>query len=184
MWSEEVTLELQEERLGEAGFSDPAGIAEQLRRLREGSLLPRLDTPGRQRLDMLIPAILMHARKQPKPVRALDGMVLIIEAIGRRSAYFALLNENPLALEKLVSLCGSSEFLSRLVATHPLLLDELLDPLVFEAAPSREELAADLELRLKRVAADDGKGDSMRCATSSRRQPSAWRSSIWPARCR
>jgi glutamate-ammonia-ligase adenylyltransferase len=100
----------------------------------------------------------VHARKQPKPVRALDGMVLIIEAIGRRSAYFALLNENPLALEKLVSLCGSSEFLSRLVATHPLLLDELLDPLVFEAAPSRAELAADLELRLKRVAEDDGEG--------------------------
>jgi glutamate-ammonia-ligase adenylyltransferase len=57
-----------------------------------------------------------------------------------------------------VSLCGSSEFLSRLVATHPLLLDELLDPLVFEAAPSRAELAADLELRLKRVAEDDGEG--------------------------
>ncbi|MEZ5562656.1 MAG: bifunctional [glutamate--ammonia ligase]-adenylyl-L-tyrosine phosphorylase/[glutamate--ammonia-ligase] adenylyltransferase [Gammaproteobacteria bacterium] len=158
VWNEETPLEVQEQLLADAGFSDPAGIAEQLRRLREGSLLPRLDTPGRQRLDMLIPAILMHACRQPKPVRALDGMVLIIEAIGRRSAYFALLNENPLALEKLVSLCGSSEFLSRLVATHPLLLDELLDPLVFEAAPSREELAADLELRLKRVAADDVEG--------------------------
>lgn len=164
VWNEEATLELQEERLAEAGFSDPAGIAEQLRRLREGSLLPRLDQPGRQRLDMLIPAVLAHARKQPKPARALDGMVLIIEAIGRRSAYFALLNENPMALGKLVSLCGSSEFLSRLVATHPLLLDELLDPLVFEAAPSRAELAADLDLRLKRVAADDveGRFDALR----------------------
>lgn len=158
VWNDEAALEQQEVLLAEAGFGDPAGIAEQLRRLREGSLLPRLDTPGRQRLDTLIPAILMHARKQPKPVRALDGMVLIIEAIGRRSAYFALLNENPLALEKLVSLCGNSEFLSRLVATHPLLLDELLDPLVFESAPSREELAADLKLRLSRVAADDGEG--------------------------
>jgi glutamate-ammonia-ligase adenylyltransferase len=158
VWGEDAAPELQLQRLGAAGFTDPAGIAEQLRRLREGSLLPRLDAHGRQRLDMLVPAILMHARKQPQPVRALDGMVLIIEAIGRRSAYFALLNENPLALEKLVSLCGSSEFLARLVATHPLLLDELLDPLVFEAAPSREELAADLALRLKRVAVDDGEG--------------------------
>lgn len=158
VWGEDAAPELQLQRLGAAGFTDPAGIAEQLRRLREGSLLPRLDAHGRQRLDMLVPAILMHARKQPQPVRALDGMVLIIEAIGRRSAYFALLNENPLALEKLVSLCGSSEFLSHLVATHPLLLDELLDPLVFEAAPSREELAADLALRLQRVAEDDGEG--------------------------
>lgn len=158
VWNDEATLELQEERLAEAGFSDPAGIAELLRRLREGSLLQRLDQPGRQRLDMLMPAILAHARNQPQPARALDGMVLIIEAIGRRSAYFALLNENPMALGKLVSLCGSSEFLSRLVATHPLLLDELLDPLVFEAAPSRAELLADLDLRLKRVAADDAEG--------------------------
>jgi glutamate-ammonia-ligase adenylyltransferase len=158
VWNEEATPELQLQRLGAAGFADPAGIAEQLRRLREGSLLPRLDAHGRQRLDTLMPAILMHACRQSQPVRALDGMVLIIEAIGRRSAYFALLNENPAALEKLVSLCGSSEFLSGLVATHPLLLDELLDPLVFEAAPSRAELAADLELRLKRVAEDDGEG--------------------------
>ena len=41
------------------------------------------------------------------------------------------------------------------MATHPLLLDELLDPRVFEQAPSRSELAADLEVRLSRVAADD-----------------------------
>ena len=155
VWTEDAGPGVQQARLAAAGFAAPEAVAECVRRLRDGGLQQRLDEPGRQRLDALVPAMLRAASRQAEPVRALDGLVLVLEAIGRRSAYFALLNENPPALERLVGICGSSEFLARLVATHPLLLDELLDPRVFEQAPSRSELATDLELRLARVAPDD-----------------------------
>jgi len=155
VWLDDAAPDLQLQRLAGAGFSAPVDVLERVRRLREGGLQQRLDQPGRQRLDALVPAMLRVASRQAEATRALDGMVLVLEAIGRRSAYFALLNENPAALEHLVSVCASSEFLARLVATHPLLLDELLDPRVFQEAPSRSELAADLTVRLSRVPADD-----------------------------
>jgi glutamate-ammonia-ligase adenylyltransferase len=155
VWLEPAAPELQLQRLAAAGFRDPAAALEQVRRLRDGGLQERLDQPGRQRLDALVPSMLRVASQQAEAIRALDGMVLVLEAIGRRSAYFALLNENPAALQRLVGICAASEFLAQLVATHPLLLDELLDPRVFEQAPSRQELVADLAVRLSRVPATD-----------------------------
>ena len=155
VWLDDAEPAVQERRLATAGFAQPQEALECVRRLREGGLHLRLDEPGRQRLDALIPSVLRVASRQQNAVRALDGMVLVLEAIGRRSAYFSLLNENPPALERLVGICAASEFLARLVATHPLLLDELLDPRVFEQAPSREELAADLDDRLARTAPED-----------------------------
>ena len=155
VWLDEAPPDLQLQRLAGAGFRSPEEVLERIRRLREGGLQQRLDQPGRQRLDALVPAMLRVASRQAEAARALDGMVLVLEAIGRRSAYFALLNENPAALERLVGICASSEFLARLVATHPLLLDELLDPRVFQEAPSRSELMADLTVRLSRVPVDD-----------------------------
>ncbi len=148
----------QLQRLAAAGFADPEAILERIVRLHEGGLPARLGQMGRQRLDVLVPALLKAACGQPHPADALDGLILVLEAIGRRSAYFALLNENPQALQRLVSICGSSQFLARLVAAHPLLMDELLDPRIFEQAPSREELVADLEARLAAVPADDAGG--------------------------
>ncbi|MEQ1801810.1 MAG: bifunctional [glutamate--ammonia ligase]-adenylyl-L-tyrosine phosphorylase/[glutamate--ammonia-ligase] adenylyltransferase [Gammaproteobacteria bacterium] len=155
VWLEDAEPDIQLRRLAAAGFPAPAEVLERVRRLREGGLTQRLDQPGRQRLDALVPAVLGAASRQAEAARALDGMVLVLESIGRRSAYFALLNENPPALQRLVGICAASEFLAQLVATHPLLLDELLDPRVFEQAPSRSELAADLEVRLSRVPDDD-----------------------------
>ena len=155
VWLEDAAPDVQLGRLAAAGFTAPADVLERVRRLRDGGLQQRLDQPGRQRLDALVPAVLRVASREAEAARALDGMVLVLEAIGRRSAYFALLNENPAALQRLVGICAASEFLAQLVATHPLLLDELLDPRVFEQAPSRSELADDLEVRLSRVAPDD-----------------------------
>jgi glutamate-ammonia-ligase adenylyltransferase len=66
-----------------------------------------------------------------------------------------LLNENTAALERLVNICGSSEFLSRQVAAHPLLLDELLDPRIFSNAPEQAELQHDLQQRLDGVGSND-----------------------------
>ena len=51
----------------------------------------------------------------------------VLQAVGRRSAYLALLLENPAALERLLTLARQSEFLVRQVAKHRMLLDELLD---------------------------------------------------------
>ncbi|MCC7257361.1 MAG: bifunctional [glutamate--ammonia ligase]-adenylyl-L-tyrosine phosphorylase/[glutamate--ammonia-ligase] adenylyltransferase [Gammaproteobacteria bacterium] len=155
VWQEETTREAAVELLREAGFGDPPAVLERLRQLRAAGPLQRLDEIGRQRLDALVPAVLEIAAGQRDPLLALQGVAQVIEAIGRRSAYFALLNENPAARERLVGLCATSDFLARQVAAHPLLLDELLDQRLFSAAPTREELAEELERRMSGVDRED-----------------------------
>jgi glutamate-ammonia-ligase adenylyltransferase len=102
-----------------------------------------------------VPAVLELAARHERPLLAVEGVARVIEGVGRRSAYFALLNENPAARERLVGLCSMSDFLAGQVAAHPLLLDELLDPRLFGAPPTREELAAELTQRLRSVASGD-----------------------------
>ncbi len=51
----------------------------------------------------------------------------VLESIGTRSSYFALLKEQPAALRRLIEVCAISGFLSRQIADFPLLLDELID---------------------------------------------------------
>ena len=60
-------------------------------------------------------------------VDVLRRVLKVLEAIGSRSAYFALLNENAQVRRKLVELAALGEFLAAQIASHPLLLDELLD---------------------------------------------------------
>jgi glutamate-ammonia-ligase adenylyltransferase len=155
VWDGEAEPGTAEVLLRETGFAEPAAVLDRLQRLRASGTLQRLDETGRQRLDVLVPAMLEAAARQKDPLLALDGVALVIEAIGRRSAYFALLNENPAARERLVSLCATSDFLAKQVAAHPLLLDELLDPRLFGEPPTRAELAAELVRRLEGVAPED-----------------------------
>ena len=51
----------------------------------------------------------------------------LIQGVLRRSAYLALLAENPQALEQLAVLCERSSWIADELAAYPALLDELLD---------------------------------------------------------
>jgi glutamate-ammonia-ligase adenylyltransferase len=64
----------------------------------------------------------------------------MLHNILRRSAYLALLDEQPAALARLVEVVTQSALLAERLALHPLLLDELLDARVSGPLPEREEL--------------------------------------------
>ena len=101
-----------------------------LTEFRGGGTLRRLDAPGRARLDTLMPRLLAaiaDAACGVSQVDVLRRILRVLEAIGSRSAYFALLNENAQVRRKLVELAARGEFLAAQIASHPLLLDELLD---------------------------------------------------------
>jgi [glutamine synthetase] adenylyltransferase / [glutamine synthetase]-adenylyl-L-tyrosine phosphorylase len=103
----------------------------------------------------LVPALVRAAAGLAAPEEALERLLRVVSAIGGRSAYFALLNENPAALARFVALCGRSEFLASQVAVHPLLLDDLIDPRMLESPPGRDQLAAELDGRLAGVEHED-----------------------------
>lgn len=154
VWTGALEGEAAHRALAGAGYADPAAARERLDRLRDSALYARMDEHGRQRLDALMPAILATAGAQAESMLALDGVLRVVEAIGRRSAYLALLNENPAALTRLTGLCARSDFLVRQIARHPMLLDELLDPRIFQSVADRAELGADLAARLAAAGED------------------------------
>ena len=120
----------------------------------------RLDAPGRARLDTLLPRLLAAiADLQDRgavgtQLDVLRRVLKVLEAIGSRSAYFALLNENAQVRRKLVELAALGEFLAAQIASHPLLLDELLDESAGGLPPPR----AELEREVARAAHAPGRG--------------------------
>jgi glutamate-ammonia-ligase adenylyltransferase len=84
-------------------------------------------------------------------VRVLD----LVDTVVRRTAYLALLFENPMALSQLVRLCHSSPWISNLLTRYPVLLDELLDARTLYVPLTKSQLEAELRERLAELPADD-----------------------------
>jgi glutamate-ammonia-ligase adenylyltransferase len=135
--------------------AERAAFASALIGLRESSLYRRMDEPSRRRLTATLAHITTMLATSADAADVLRRTLPVLQAIGRRSAYLALLNENPAALERLLTLARQSEFLARQVSNHPMLLDELLDARVFETPPSRSELEQTLAHYLARSDAGD-----------------------------
>jgi glutamate-ammonia-ligase adenylyltransferase len=124
--------------------------------LRNGGLYQRMDEIGRQRLAAVMSRTVQLIGRHAAPAKSLERVLPVFRAVCRRSAYLALLNENPAALERLLKLVVDSAWLARQLAEQPLLLDELLDERVFDEPPSRAELAELFE----RVTRDVAPGDT------------------------
>jgi [glutamine synthetase] adenylyltransferase / [glutamine synthetase]-adenylyl-L-tyrosine phosphorylase len=155
--------------LAARGFREPAAAGALLAEFRASGTLRRLDAVGRSRLDALVPRLVSsiadlrpgsmpdHPAGLPAPsqVDVLRRVLKVLEAIGSRSAYFALLNENAGVRRRLVELAGLGEFLATQIASHPLLLDELLDDSTGGLPPPRAELEAEVAARLAHLAEDE-----------------------------
>lgn len=141
--------------LQRAGYSDADAARGLLTGLREGGAYSALSANGRERLDRLMPLLLGAAGLTHEPRTTLARLINLIEAIGRRSVYLALLVENPLALSQLVKLCAASDWIARYLSQHPILLDELMDAASLYAPLTREALATELQSRLARLPVDD-----------------------------
>jgi [glutamine synthetase] adenylyltransferase / [glutamine synthetase]-adenylyl-L-tyrosine phosphorylase len=141
------------------GFDDAAQAAALLTEFRGGATLRRLDAPGRARLDTLMPRLLAAIADlrlaESSQIDVLRRILRVLEAIGSRSAYFALLNENAQVRRKLVELAARGEFLAAQIASHPLLLDELLDESAGAMPTARAELEAEVTARLAHLAEDE-----------------------------
>jgi [glutamine synthetase] adenylyltransferase / [glutamine synthetase]-adenylyl-L-tyrosine phosphorylase len=119
---------------------DPSGLAEDLRdagiaeadeaarRLIEFTKARRsrsLSATIRARLERLVPAIVAAAAQSGGGAATIDRLLAIVETIDRREAYYALLIEYPQVLQRAAALVAKSLWVARLLARHPILLDEL-----------------------------------------------------------
>ena len=145
------------EELAARGLS-PAVVAETLPLLaayRESAAYRKLDETARRRLHAILDGLVGAAAAQRQPAVVLGRVLRILETIGARSSYLALLKERPQALARLIDVCALSGFLARQVAEFPLLLDELIDPKLFEEQPTRAGLSRELAAIVAGPATDD-----------------------------
>ena len=159
LWADETSSDLVRRDLASLGVRDAASVAGRLLELRQSAYFRRLDEFGRRRLATLLPRLLAEittatVREPATELTLLARLLRIIEAIGGRTTYLALLNENENALSRLVHICRLGDYLVRQVAAHPLLLDELLDSRIFDALPGRGDFQRELAVRLEHAGED------------------------------
>ncbi len=137
------------------GIHDPKHITTQMLQVRNSSYYQRLDETGRRRLHLVVPKILQLVAEQQNQDVVFARILRIVEKIGGRTVYLALLYEHPLALQRLITLCAQSEFLSQQIASFPLLLDELIDERLLNEVPTRASMAAELKFKIDHSDAND-----------------------------
>ncbi len=158
VWRGDASPDTARERLAAIGYADPEQLVADLARFRASSRYVQLPALSRQRVDALIPQLLVVAATERVPgadaqvvLRRLAGL---LETISRRSAYLALLTEHPPVLPRLAQLMGASAWAADYLTRHPLLLDELLDARVLLAEPDWQAWEGELG-RLQNDSAGD-----------------------------
>ncbi len=143
-----------EARLATLGYQEPKEAARVLHSLSESAARDQGER-SRRLLQALLPGLVQVAAEQAQADETLKRLARVVETIAKRSAYLALLTENPTALKQLARMAAESVWLVDMVVRSPILLDELIDPRIFKEFPSQESLHAELESMLAGIAPDD-----------------------------
>jgi [glutamine synthetase] adenylyltransferase / [glutamine synthetase]-adenylyl-L-tyrosine phosphorylase len=142
-------------RLESLGYIEAQDIARQLTCLLQSKAVLALDAEPRNRLDRLMPRLVAVCATASNNSITLGRVLGLVQAVLRRSAYLALLGENPKALQQLVLLCERSSWVADQLTAYPALLDELLDPRALYTAPDKALLKDHLRQHMLRVPDDD-----------------------------
>ena len=154
LWTDALDEDTALERLSGFGFQAPADALRTLRALRAGSRYQQLPSSNRDRLDALGPRLIEAASLTSQPDATLSRGLAFFDAICRRGAYLALLQEYPQALRKVAEMVGTSSWASEYLTRHPIVLDELLDPRLLEVATDWPRFAQELDEKLAEHADD------------------------------
>jgi glutamate-ammonia-ligase adenylyltransferase len=127
-----------------AGFAPGIDAAEALAKLPQAASVRAMSPRSRERLDHLMPHLIAAARASVAPLPCLLRLCRLVQAVARRSAYLALLEEQPAARARLARLFADSAFLAERVIAQPLLLDDVLDPRIDQLPLKRADISAEI----------------------------------------
>jgi [glutamine synthetase] adenylyltransferase / [glutamine synthetase]-adenylyl-L-tyrosine phosphorylase len=133
IWSSALADESAQEELTahltQLGFADPSPVLSRLTAVWNSSRYNGLPEQSRERFDIVAQRAL-EAMQSVDAARRGDTIARLfdlLETVGRRGAYLALLTEYPAALDRVLSVLSGSRWASGYLIRHPQLLDELLD---------------------------------------------------------
>ena len=150
LWQRAREDRLENPMLAAAGFTPPAPCLDALRQI---AALHGMSARGARRIEHLMPELIDAAAATSAPADALVRLCRLVHAVARRSAYLALLQEQPAARARVAALCAESAFLAERVIAQPLLLDDVLAPRVEHLARGAADLRTELVQQLAAVQA-------------------------------
>jgi glutamate-ammonia-ligase adenylyltransferase len=154
LWSGSADTETCAAGLERLDYADPSAAAQRLADLRAGGRYQQMPAQVRARFDPLVPRLIEACAATPNPDVTLTRSLTLLDAISRRAAYLALLQQYPHALRKVADLMSASSWAADYLTRHPLLLDDLLDPRTLETAPDWTAFHAQLAASLDAVEPD------------------------------
>ena len=154
LWLEQIDADIAQEALSKLGFRQPQAMRDRLKTFRQSGKYQQLPAQIRERLDALGPRLIDAVAATPTPDATWQRCLDFFETITRRGAYLALLQQYPQALRKVAEIIGSSAWAAGYLTRHPILLDEILSPRLYEMAPDWDEFRASCQQRLSEVAGD------------------------------
>ncbi len=138
-----------------AGFDDPEKVLDVLRVLERHPNTKRLTPNGRKKLARLVPLLVKGAGLTKDPGTVLNRLIDLVITIERRTTYLSLLIENKGVLETLVNLALKSNWIMMFLSSHPVLLDELMQPATLYSPPNKGELEKEMDRRMERIPDSD-----------------------------
>lgn len=149
-------------RLQQLGFRDLTESYQHLKLLHDGPPHSPASPKRRKLLYALAPVLFHEVSHAADPDRALAAMASLIASIGARSSFLSLLRENPATLRTLVSLFGTSTYLSQIFLRHPELLDSLVRADLVQVRKDQATMHAELTARLAQVEEFEDRLDLLR----------------------
>ncbi|HET6430763.1 bifunctional [glutamate--ammonia ligase]-adenylyl-L-tyrosine phosphorylase/[glutamate--ammonia-ligase] adenylyltransferase [Dyella sp.] len=144
LWQAACNDALGASEMEASGFVPGAAAAEALLKLPQASSVRAMSPASRERLDRVMPQLLIAARQTAAPVPCLLRLCQLVQTVARRSSYLALLEEQPAARRRLARLFADRAFLAERVIAQPLLLDDVLDPRIDQLPLKRADISAEI----------------------------------------
>lgn len=141
--------DLIKDMLAERHFEDVERAYENLVLLRHGPAKANLAERSRRMLEKITPLLIQDVFASPDPDMALTNLERFMTAIASRSSWYALLAENRATITLLVSLFGMSEFLSKILISHPELLESLIAGIDASLSKPRTQMETELDALLE-----------------------------------
>lgn len=155
LWHDLIEDETAISVLADAGAENPEACWERIHNFRH-HLKRRSSGPrGRELLADLIPELIGELVNIENTNDVLQRVFDVLERVASRTTYLELLYSNAGARNQLVSLCAKSAWVAHLIAKFPILLDELIDPLMLFDLPEPSSYGVRVAEYLNRFALDD-----------------------------
>lgn len=109
------------------------------------------------RLNWVLPQVISALDGEGNPVKIAKHMLELLEAIVDESVYLSLLVEHPAVLEKIMHLFMHSEWMTRFLCQHPLVIDELIHESHEQVDPDGKQIRDELYYAISQCVDADAK---------------------------